>query len=130
MTKSPDGMNSSSRRSTAQIRTFNLESFGQFVQLFADERIAASHGETDHFHTAVSERFAADERRKLKNVIDLARGGKLGIDRHGKPERLLQQNELIGVFHISHTGDRVRAAEGACRHAAENVRFHPTTSRR
>ena len=61
--------------------------------------------------------------RKLKNVIDLARGGKLGIDRHGKPERLLQQNELIGVFHISHAGDRVRAAEGARRHAAENVRF-------
>ena len=38
----------------------------QFVQLFADERIAASHGETDHFHTAVSECFAADERKETE----------------------------------------------------------------
>ena len=95
----------------------------EIVQAQAVELAALAQLELHELHKAVGKRLDLRGGREAQCARDFFGGGTLGIDGQTQPQLILQQHHVLIILLVAHARDRMRGAELAPDHAADEVRL-------
>ena len=95
----------------------------EIVQAQTVELAALAQLELHELHKAVGKRLDLRGGRETQRARDLLGGGALGVDGQTQPQLVLQQRHVLIILLVAHARDRMRSAELAPDHAADEVRL-------
>ena len=93
----------------------------KIVQAQAIELTALAQLELDKLHEPVCKRLDFCSGRKTQRARNLLGGGTLGVDGQAQPQLVLQQHHVLIILLVTHARDRMRRAELAPDHAADEI---------